>query len=61
VAAGLFRGIKREIFYQQRTGTDETHLAAQNVEELGHFVQGESAQETPKAGESLRIRKQVSG
>ena len=38
MAAGLFFVVKREVFYQKGTRTDEAHITFEHIDKLGYFV-----------------------
>ena len=59
VAARLLGGVAVEVLDQQRARTDQAHLAFEDVEELGQFIQAGGAQEAPEAGEALLVGEQV--
>jgi len=40
VASPVSVGIERKVLHEQRARSDETHLAAQHVEQFGQFVDG---------------------
>lgn len=45
MAMSLLRIIERQIFHQQRSRPDYGHVALENVEEFGEFVEAGGAQE----------------
>ena len=55
VTSGLLWGIKREILHQQRSGTDEAHVALEDVPQLWQFVEGGRAYETADFCQAVRI------
>ena len=59
VAARLFGGVAVEVLDQQRARTHQAHLAFEDVEEFGEFIQAGGAQEAPEAGEALLVGEQV--
>lgn len=59
VSARLFGTVEGEILYQQRTGTDEGHVAFQHVPELRKFIDGSGAYETSHLSQTLSIREEI--
>ena len=58
VASGFLCGVSGEVRGGQRSGTDEAHLAAQHVPQLGKFVKARGAQPTAEPREALLIREE---
>ena len=52
----LFRSVPFEILYEQGAGADETHVAPQDVQELGQFIQAEPAKHPSEPGQALCVR-----
>ena len=59
VAARLLGGVAVEVLHQQRARTHQAHLAFEDVEEFGEFIQAGGTQEAPEAGETLLIGQKV--
>ena len=59
VAARLLGGVAVEVLHQQRARTDQAHVAFEDVEEFGEFIQAGGAQEAPEAGEALLVGQQA--
>ena len=57
-AASLLGRVKREVLHQEGPGADEAHLAAQDVEQLGQFIDGGGAQPSTERCEPLGIGEQ---
>ena len=60
VPTGLLVIIQRKVFYQQGSRTDQGHIAFQDVDELGEFVDAGGADELADCSQSLGIRQQPS-
>ena len=58
VPPGLLFIIQREVLYQQGSRTDQGHIAFQDVDELGEFVDAGGADELADRSQSLGIRQQ---
>ena len=59
VAAGLFRRVAVEVFHQQRARPDQAHVALEDVEQFGEFVEAGGAQEFAEGGQALVVGEQV--
>ena len=55
VPSRLLGGIAVEVFRQQRTRADETHLALEDVPQLGQLVDARPAQERSKPGDASSV------
>src|SRR5207248_6863228 len=53
--ARLLGGVPAEILHQQGSGSDETHLSANDVPELGQLVKARRAKETAERRQALFI------
>ncbi len=52
--------IPGKIPHPEGPGTDNTHIALQNIEELREFIKTRGPKLLPETGEALIIRKQIS-
>src|SRR5438132_9787504 len=55
----LFRRVAVEVLHQQRTRTDQAHIAFKNVEEFGQLIKARGAQESAEARQPLAVGQQA--
>lgn len=60
VAAGLFRGVEREVVGHERAGADEAEMAPEYREETGEFIEGGTAEPAAERAEALGVGEQRS-
>ena len=61
VAAGLLGGVERQVFYKQWARTDKTHVAFDDVDELGEFVQAGGADKFANGRDAVLIGQKLPG
>src|SRR5438874_426240 len=60
MTASLPIGVARQVLGQERTRSDQAHLASNHVPELRPLVETPRAKNATDAGETLRVRQQTS-
>src|SRR5207244_13138888 len=59
VTPHLLGGVPRQVLHQQRTRSDEAHLASEHIPELGQFIEARASQESAESPEAQRVRKRT--
>ena len=57
MASHLLRGVVIEVFHEERAGTDEAHVALEDIPELGELIEARATKEPPVVCETLGVRK----
>ncbi len=52
----LFGGVARDIGYGQGARPDERHVAFEDIDQLGEFVEGGAAQKASEPRQALHVR-----